>query len=61
MRLPLVIVFAIIAFNISVFTLMLQADMLIFNSIIAKAFFWLLTAGAWAMAYKYRAKSIKLF
>jgi hypothetical protein len=61
MRLPLVIIFAIVAFNISMFTLMLQMDMLIFHSPIAKAVFWLLTAGAWVLAYIYRAKSIKLF
>ncbi len=61
MRFPLVILYAIIAFNLSVFSLMLQMDMLIFHSPIAKAVFWALTLGAWVFAYRNRAKSIKLF
>ena len=61
MRFPLVIIFAIIAFNISVFSLMLQMDFLIFHSPIAKAVFWILTVVAWGVAWKFRSKSIKLF
>lgn len=61
MRLPLVIVFAIVAFNISMFALMLQMDLLIYHSPIAKAIAWLATVAAWVLAYIYRAKSIKLF
>jgi len=61
MKLPLVIIFAIVAFNISMFTLLLQMDMLIYHSPIAKAVAWLFTAAAWVLAYIYRAKSFKLF
>ena len=61
MRIPLIIIYSIIAFNITVFTIMLQMDWLIFNSPVAKAFFWMLTIGAWVLAYINRAKSIKLY
>lgn len=61
MRLPLVIVFAAIAFNISMFTVLLQADVLIIHSPIFKAVCWIATAIAWGATYKYRGKSIKLF
>ncbi len=60
MRIPLVIIFAIIAFNISMFTLMLQMDMLIFHSPVAKAVFWMLTIGAWTLSWIYRAKIFDL-
>jgi len=61
MRLPLIIVFAIVAFNITMFALMLQMDVLFFHSPIAKAIAWIFTIGAWALAYVNRNKSIKLF
>ncbi len=60
MRIPLVIIFGIIAFNISMFTVMLQMDMLIFHSPVAKAVFWILTCSAWALAWVYRAKLFDL-
>lgn len=61
MRLPLIIVFAIVALNITMFTLMLQMDFLVFHSPIAKAVAWIFTIGAWALAYVNRKKSVKLF
>ncbi len=61
MRLPLVIVFAAIAFNISMFTLLLQFDKLVIHSPVFKVVCWIATVIAWWLAYKYRAKSIKLF
>ncbi len=61
MRFPLVIVFAAIAFNISMFSVLLQADVLIIHSPIAKAISWIATVIAWVLTYKYRGKSIKLF
>ncbi len=61
LKLPLLIVYAVIAFNITLFALMLQMDLLIFNSVIAKAVAWVLAAGAWWLAYVNRNKHIKLF
>lgn len=61
MKFPLVIVYMIIAFNITVFTFMLQMDWLIFHSPIAKAACWIATVCAWALAYVKRHTFIKLF
>lgn len=61
MRLPLVIIFAIVAFNFSMFALMLQMDFLVFHSPIAKAVAWLFTVVVWVLAYINRKKSIKLY
>lgn len=60
-KLPLIIVYMIIAFNITAFTLFLQLDFLIFNSVLAKVIAWLLTIVAWALAYINRDKYVKLF
>jgi len=60
-RLPVSIIYAMIAFNITAFTLLLQLDMLIFNSIIVKIISWILTIGAWALVYIKRNKFVTLF
>ena len=60
-RLPMIIVYMIIAFNLTLFTLLLQFDFLIFNSIFLKILFWLLTIGAWVLSYKKRDKFVTLF
>ena len=59
-KLPLVIIYMIIAFNLTAFTLFLQLDMLIFNALIYKIIAWLLTIGAWVLAYKYRNKFVRI-
>lgn len=59
-KLPLVIVYMIIAFNLTAFTLFLQLDMLIFNALTYKIIAWLLTIGAWVLAYKNRNKFIAI-
>lgn len=59
-KLPMVIVYMIIAFNITAFTLFLQLDFLIFNAIWIKVIAWLLTIGAWALAYINRDKFVKI-
>lgn len=61
LKLPLSIIYAMIAFNITAFTVILQLDMLIFNSIIIKVISWSLTIAAWAMVYIKRKKMITLF
>ncbi|OIR08718.1 hypothetical protein GALL_91020 [mine drainage metagenome] len=61
LKLPLVIIYMIIAFNITAFTVVLQLDWLIINSLIAKAIAWVLTIGAWSMAYANRDKCVTLF
>jgi hypothetical protein len=61
LRLPLSVIIAMIAFNITAFTVLLQLDMLIFKSIIVKVIFWILTIGAWALVYVKRNKFVTLF
>ena len=61
LRLPLSVIIAMIAFNITAFTVLLQLDMSIFKSIIVKVIFWILTIGAWALVYVKRNKFVTLF
>jgi len=60
-KLPVSIIYAMIAFNITAFTVFLLLDMLIFTSIIAKIISSALTIGCWSMVYIKRKKFIKLF
>jgi hypothetical protein len=53
---PFFILFCIVAFNITAFSVLLQMDVLIFNATVYKVIAWLLTAGAWTLAYRYRHK-----
>jgi hypothetical protein len=53
---PLFITFSIVAFNITAFSVLLQMDVLVFNATVYKVIAWLLTAGAWTLAYLYRHK-----
>ena len=55
-KFPLVIVYAIIALNISVFTGLLQADLLTIQSPTAKIIAWAFTIAAWTVAYLNRHK-----
>jgi hypothetical protein len=50
------IFFAIIALNITAFALMLQLDLLTFNSTTAKIIAWLTTIAAWRVTYMRRNK-----
>ena len=56
-KLPLVIVYAIIAFNITAFTLV---DLLLFQSLTIKIIALILTIVSWILAYKNRGKFVKL-
>ena len=51
---PFFVLFSMIAFNITAFTVILQMDMLIFNATVYKVIAWLVTAGSWSLAYIYR-------
>ncbi len=59
-KLPLVIVYMIIAFNLTAFSVFLQLDVLIFNALIYKIIAWALTIGAWVLAYKNRNKFVTI-
>lgn len=60
-RFPLVIVYMIVAFNITAFTVVLLMNMLIIDSITAKIISCALSVGAWVLAYVNRHKVVKLF
>ncbi|OIR07857.1 hypothetical protein GALL_101390 [mine drainage metagenome] len=60
-RFPLVIVYMIVAFNITAFTVVLLLNMLVIDSITAKIISCALSVGAWVLAYVNRHKVIKLF
>jgi hypothetical protein len=51
---PFFILFSIIAFNITAFTVILQLDMLIINATSYKVIAWLVTAGSWSIVYMNR-------
>ena len=55
-KFPLVVIYAIVALNISVFTGLLQADFLIIQSPTAKIIAWAFTIAAWTVAYLNRHK-----
>ena len=55
-KFPLVTVYAIVAFNITVFTALLQMNYLIFQSPVAKAIAWAFTLAAWGITYMNRHK-----
>jgi hypothetical protein len=61
-KFPWIVIYSIIAFNITAFTVVLQLDWLIFHSIIVKIIAWILTIAGWRLAYIKRHKyfTIKL-
>ncbi|MBI3903066.1 MAG: hypothetical protein HY306_09050 [Nitrosomonadales bacterium] len=61
LKLPQSIIFAIVAFNFTAFTLVLQLDILVFQSPMVKIIAWVLTIGAWALTYTRRKKYFILF
>jgi len=48
---PYFVLSAIIAFNITAFTVVLQFDMLIINASLYKAISWLVTLVSWTIVY----------
>jgi hypothetical protein len=61
LKLPQSIIYAMIAVNVTAFTLLLQLDMLFFKALVAKIIAWVLTIGIWTLAYKKRKKFFILF
>jgi hypothetical protein len=59
-KIPQSIIIAMVAFNFTAFTVMLQMDMFVFDSTGMKIFFWALTLGLWRFAYMRRNKYFKL-
>ena len=55
-KFPLLIIYAIVAFNLTSFSIMLQMDLLVFNSPIAKVVAWVLTIAAWGLTFANRNK-----
>ena len=55
-RIPLFVIYAIVALNITAFAILLQLDWLIFNSMAAKFAAWVTSAAAWEIAYLKRYK-----
>jgi hypothetical protein len=55
-KFPLVVIYAIVAFNFTVFTLLLQMNYLLFQSPVEKAIGWTVTLAAWGVAYLNRHK-----
>jgi hypothetical protein len=60
-KFPQFIIFAIIAFNITAFTVLLQLDFFFFNSPIEKISAWAVTLWAWRVTWKRRNKYFVLF
>jgi len=61
LKLPQSIIYAIVAVNFTAFAIVLQLDMLFFNSLIEKLIAWALTIGAWTLVYKKRKKFFIMF
>jgi hypothetical protein len=60
-KLPMVIIYMIISFNITAFTVILLMNVLVITSLIAKIIACALTVGSWVLTYKYRFKVVTLF
>jgi hypothetical protein len=56
LKLPQSVIFAIVALNLTGFTILLQLDLLIFNAPIEKVIAWIFTIGAWTLTYTRRNK-----
>lgn len=51
---PLFVLFSVVAFNITAFTVVLQLNMLIINATVYKIIAWLVTVAAWTVVYFFR-------
>lgn len=55
-KFPLIVIYAVVAFNITAFALLLQLDVLIYHAPAAKAVTWILAVGAWGLTFINRNK-----
>jgi hypothetical protein len=53
-KFPYFLLFAVIAFNLTAFAIILQMDWLVFKALIYKIIAWTCSAGAWALVFAYR-------
>ena len=60
-KLPQSIIFAIIAFNLTAFTIPLQMDLFVIKWFWLKVVMWLLTIAAWVLTYRRRNRYFILF
>jgi len=59
-KLPLLVPYGIVAFNITASAAVAQLNFLVIDSPIAKMGLWILATGAWALAFAKRNKYIVL-
>ncbi len=65
-RMPLLVIYLIIALNVTMFTLVVQFDTLIFHTVIVQSLAvriisWIFTIASWVLAYVKRDKYVTLF
>ena len=65
-KLPMVVVYMMVSFNITAFSLVVQFDQLIFhapivNSVAVRIVLWMLAVASWWLAYVKRDKYVSLF
>ena len=60
MKIPQSIIFAIVALNVSAFGALLQLDLILPGSTIAKTVTWTLAVACWAFAYLRRDKYFRI-
>ena len=61
LKLPQSIIIAMVALNITAFTILIQLDWFVFGTPLVKLIAWALTIGAWRFAYMRRKKYFTLF
>jgi hypothetical protein len=60
-KLPQFIIIAMVAFNITAFTVLIQMDLFAFGTLTVKIIAWILTVASWRLAYMRRDKYFTLF
>ncbi len=55
-KFPLIVIYAVVAFNITAFAALLQLDVLIYHALSAKLVAWTLAMAAWTLTFVFRNK-----